>query len=143
MARALPIGIDGLGRARHFGVVVERAVFLTVLHRLFVSGSDPAAEKWRADYRIDGTEGLHLHHLYRAMAWLGEPLADQTGASGLAPRCRRDVVEEALFNRRRELVLPSSASCSWTPPACPSRARAAPNSAAAATRKTSGLTSTR
>ena len=92
-----------LAGQRQFAFADERAVFLTVLHHLFVSGSDRAAEKWRADYRIDGTEGLQLHHLYRAMAWLGEPLADQTGASGLAPRCRKDVVEEALFNRRRDL----------------------------------------
>src|ERR1700730_568307 len=81
----------------------ERAVFLTVLHRLFVSGSDRAAEKWRADYRIEGTEALQLHHLYRAMAWLGEPLADQAGASELTPRCRKDLVEEGLFARRRDL----------------------------------------
>ena len=74
-----------------------------MLHRLFVSGSDRAAEKWRADYRIDGTEGLQLHHLYRIMAWLGEPLADQSGASELAPRCRKDLVEEELFARRRDL----------------------------------------
>ena len=33
-----------------FGFAVERAVFLTVLHQLFVSGSDRAAEKWHADY---------------------------------------------------------------------------------------------
>jgi DDE family transposase len=92
-----------LAGQRQFAFAVERAVFLTVLHRLFVSGSDRAAEKWRADYRIDGTEGLQLHHLYRAMAWLGEPLADQAGASELAPRCRKDVVEEALFARRRDL----------------------------------------
>jgi hypothetical protein len=74
-----------------------------VLHRLFVSGSDRAAEKWRADYRIEGTEALQLHHLYRAMAWLGEPLADQAGASELTPRCRKDLVEEGLFARRRDL----------------------------------------
>jgi hypothetical protein len=92
-----------LAGQRQFALAVERAVFLTVLHRLFVSGSDRAAEKWRADYRIDGTEGLQLHHLYRAMAWLGEPLADQIGASGVAPRCRKDLVEEALFARRRDL----------------------------------------
>jgi Transposase DDE domain len=92
-----------LAGQRQFAFAAERAVFLTVLHRLFVSGSDRAAEKWRADYRIDGTEGLQLHHLYRAMAWLGEPLADQSGASALAPRCRKDVVEEALFARRRDL----------------------------------------
>src|SRR6516165_9752500 len=92
--------LTALAGQRQFAFAVERAVFLTVLHRLFVSGSDRAAEKWRADHRIDGTEGLQLHHLYRAMAWLGEPLADQKGASGLAPRCRKDLVEEELFTRR-------------------------------------------
>ena len=95
--------LDELAAQRQFGFAAERAVFLTVLHRLFVSGSDRAAEKWRADYRIDGTEELQLHHLYRAMAWLGEPLADQAEAGGLAPRCRKDLVEEALFARRRDL----------------------------------------
>jgi len=92
-----------LAEQRQFAFAAERAVFLTVLHRLFVSGSDRAAEKWRADYRIEGTEGLQLHHLYRAMAWLGEPLPDQSGAGELAPRCRKDIVEEALFARRRDL----------------------------------------
>src|SRR5213592_4227474 len=37
------------------------------------------------------------------MAWLGEPLADQAGASELTPRCRKDLVEEGLFARRRDL----------------------------------------
>jgi transposase, IS5 family len=32
----------------------------------------------------------HVCALYRAMAWLGEPLADQAGASELTPRCRKD-----------------------------------------------------
>ena len=57
----------------------------------------------RRELRIDGTEALQLHHLYRAMAWLGEPLADQTAASALTPRCRKDRVEEELFARRRDL----------------------------------------
>ena len=96
--------LEELAAQRQFEFAAERATFLTVLHRLFVSGSDRAAEKWRADYRIEGTEGLRLHHLYRAMAWLGEPLTDQGGASELAPRCRKDVVEEELFARRRDLV---------------------------------------
>src|SRR5271170_6108485 len=69
--------LEELAAQRQFEFAAERATFLTVLHRLFVSGSDRAAEKWRADYRIEGTEALQLHHLYRAMAWLGEPLADQ------------------------------------------------------------------
>src|SRR3954451_18961780 len=37
-------------------------------------GSDLAADRWRDDYRIGGCEDLDLHHLYRAMAWLGEAL---------------------------------------------------------------------
>jgi len=28
-----------------------------------------------ADYQIAGIEELQLHHLYRAMAWLGEEIA--------------------------------------------------------------------
>src|SRR6516164_4205995 len=95
--------LEELAAGRQFEFAAERAVFLTVLHRLFVSGSDRAAEKWRADYRIEGAEALQLHHLYRAMAWLGEPLADQAGASELTPRCRKDLVEEGLFARRRDL----------------------------------------
>jgi len=39
---------------RGFEFAVERAVFASVLHRLFVSGSDRSCEKWMADYRIAG-----------------------------------------------------------------------------------------
>ena len=66
--------IEQLLDGRRFEFDVERAVFLTVLHRLFAPGSDRAADKWRADYQIDGCELLQLYHLYRAMAWLGEEL---------------------------------------------------------------------
>jgi hypothetical protein len=76
------------------------------LHRLFVSGSDRAADRWREDYAIAGVEGLDLHHLYRAMAWLGEELAEkeQDGRTPFAPRCLKDVVEERLFAHRRDLL---------------------------------------
>ena len=87
---------------RRYEFDVERAIYLTVLHRLFVSGSDRAAERWREDYRLAGTEGLELHHLYRAMAFLGEPLADEPTVLG-SPRCVKDRVEEALFESRRDL----------------------------------------
>jgi Transposase DDE domain len=85
---------------RGFEFAVERAVFASVLHRLFVSGSDRSCEKWMADYRIAGIEELHLHHFYRAMAWLGEEIAP---AGALAPRCIKDLIEERLFERRRDL----------------------------------------
>src|SRR5579863_10367172 len=97
--------IDKLAGGRKHGFALERAVFLTVLHRLFAGGSDRAADRWREDYRIDGVEGLELHHLYRAMAWLGEelPAAEQDGRTPFAPRCLKDVVEERLFAHRRDL----------------------------------------
>jgi hypothetical protein len=92
---------------RKFGFAVERAIFLTVLHRLMGTGgrSDRAAEKWREDYLIPGVEELELQHLYRAMAWLGEELdsCQQAGATPFAPRCTKDQIEEALFARRRDL----------------------------------------
>src|SRR5271165_380158 len=98
--------IERLARARNHDFSLERAAFLTVLHRLFCGGSDRAADRWREDYRIEGVEGLELHHLYRAMAWLGEELAEdqQDGATPFAPRCVKDVLEEELFGRRRDLL---------------------------------------
>ena len=87
---------------RGFEFAVERAVFASVLHRLFVSGSDRSCEKWMSDYRIEGIDGLQLHHLYRAMAWLGEEIAP-AAAGALAPRCIKDLIEERLFERRHDL----------------------------------------
>jgi transposase len=94
--------IEDLLANRKFEFPVERAVFLTVLHRIMDPGSDRAAEKWRAAYSIGGMDAIDLHHLYRAMAWLGEQLADQQG-SGLVPRTNKDLIEEHLFAKRRNL----------------------------------------
>src|ERR1035441_5631394 len=46
--------VSSLVASRKFGFSVERALFLTVLHRLFISGSDRFCEKWRRDYLISG-----------------------------------------------------------------------------------------
>ena len=100
------IGIDSIVSSlvteRKFGISVERALFLTVLHRLFVSGSDRGCEKWRRNYRIDGAEDIALHQLYRAMAFLGEEISDQKDRTH-APRCTKDVIEEQMFDRRKSL----------------------------------------
>jgi transposase len=88
---------------RKFEFDVERAVFLTTLHRLFVSGSDRFCQRWHRDYRIEGVESLCLHHLYRAMAFLGEELCDQRDATVFSPRCTKDLIEEELFLARRDL----------------------------------------
>src|SRR5215216_4007949 len=97
--------IEDLLSGRGFEFAVERAVFATVLHRIMVSGSDRACEKWLVDYDIPGVDGLALHHFYRAMAWLGEELPDnqQGGATPFVPRTIKDLIEEQRFARRRDL----------------------------------------
>jgi hypothetical protein len=97
--------LDELLAERGFEFAVERAVFAAVLHRLFVSGSDRACEKWIEDYVIPGAADLALHHFYRAMAWLGEELGEdeQGGRTPFAPRTTKDLIEERLFERRRDL----------------------------------------
>lgn len=97
--------VAALAAQRKHGFDLERAVFLTVLHRLCGGGSDRAAERWRDDCHIEGTDGLDLHHLYRAMSWLGEelPKAQQDGRTPFALRCTKDLVEERLFALRRDL----------------------------------------
>lgn len=97
--------LTSLLKGRRFEFSVERAIFLTVLHRLFAPGSDRAAEKWKDDYTIEGVADLELHHLYRAMAWLGEvlPSTQQDGATPFSPRTNKDLIEEALFALRRDL----------------------------------------
>jgi len=97
--------LEQLLAPRHFAFAVERAVFLTVLHRLLQPGSDRAADKWKHDYLLDGAADLDLHHLYRAMAWLGEtlPAEQQRGSTRLVPLCTKDRIEEGIFQRRRDL----------------------------------------
>jgi transposase len=97
--------INRLLANRHFEFPVERAVFLTVLHRLCATGSDRACMAWKCDYLIEGIDEIELHHLYRAMAWIGDTLPDsqQKVSSKLVPRCTKDLIEEQLFERHRDL----------------------------------------
>ena len=86
------LGIDRvLGEAlegRKYAFDVERAVFASVLHRLFESGSDRQAVRFLRDVSVPGSDSLELHHLYRAMRFLGED---------------KDQIEEKLFARNRDL----------------------------------------
>lgn len=95
----------GLSKGRKFQFELERAVFTTVLHRMMDPGSDRACEKWKEGYEGRGAERPELQHFYRAMGWLGEPLAkeEQEEFSSFAPRCIKDQVEERLFGGRRDL----------------------------------------
>jgi hypothetical protein len=80
--------LHGLLKNRQFEFPVERAIYLTVLHRLFESGSDRSAERWKRDICLADGESLQLHHLYRAMRWLGEI---------------KDSIEESLYLNHRDL----------------------------------------
>ena len=130
--------IASFARKRGYRFALERAVFLTVLHRLMQSGSDLAADRWREDYRIAGSDDLDLHHLYRAMAWLGEelPAEQQDAATKFAPRCTKDLIEEELFARRRDLF--SRLDLVFLQLPCTSRGAVARRSGKTASARTTG-----
>src|SRR4030042_1994909 len=48
-------------------------------------------------------EGLWMHHVYRAMSFLGEEIEDQRGATPFALRRTKDLIEEGMFFERRDL----------------------------------------
>lgn len=95
--------ISRLLAERKFEFDVERAIFLTVLHRLMAPGSDRHCDRWKRDYLIPGTEGLDLHHLYRAMSFLGESIRDDIQDSVLGPRRNKDLIEEMMFQHNKDL----------------------------------------
>jgi len=88
---------------RKFEFDVERAIFITVLHRLMISGSDRNCDHWRQDYKITGSKDLSLHHFYRAMCFLGDEVSDQSKASPFTTRRNKDIIEEELFFSRRDI----------------------------------------
>jgi len=98
--------LESLLKDRAFSFSVERVIFTAVLHRLFSPGSDRAALKWMSAYKIDGfDEPIDLHHFYRTMGWLGEPLSKemQAGATPFVARSNKDLIEEGLFAFRKDL----------------------------------------
>ncbi|HEY2503628.1 MAG TPA: transposase [Mycobacterium sp.] len=88
--------LRGLLGERPFGFDVERAIYLTVLHRLMISGSDRHARNWHQRLRIPDAEALTLKQAYKAMAWLGEEAVDN--------RPMTEQVEEALYRHRQPLL---------------------------------------
>ena len=100
--------LGDLLKDRVFEFAVERAVFVATLHRIFVPGSDRNCASWMEDYDIPDTAGVDLHHFYRAMTWLGEEMEGKS-EEALAPRCVKDVIEERLFDKRRDLFADLSA----------------------------------
>ena len=87
--------LNGLLAARRFGFDVERAIYLTVIHRLMISGSDRHASRWQRSFCLPGVTELRLDQAYKAMAWLGEEIGEA--------RWMTDAVEEALYRQRQDL----------------------------------------
>ena len=87
--------VRSLLRERQFGFDAERAVWLAVLHRLMVSGSDRHASEWKRGFRVPGAEDLSLDQAYKAMAWLGE--VDDSGCS------TAEKIEKVLYRHRQPL----------------------------------------
>jgi hypothetical protein len=48
----IPEALQSTLKTRRYEFEVKRAIYLTVLHRLFASGSDRATDRWREDYLI-------------------------------------------------------------------------------------------
>jgi hypothetical protein len=81
LVRSIGLEPGGGGRRVRFARSSPHPPNLTVVHRLFASGSDRAAERWRQAYRLPGTQTLELHHL--------TPSPPACRAVALATRCAR------------------------------------------------------
>ncbi len=92
---------------RRFGFDIERTIYLTVLHRLMVCGSDRHASTWQQTIEIPGVEAVTLNHAYKAMAWLGERARKRgetiDGSDTGQPAHCTDAIEEALYQHRTSL----------------------------------------
>ena len=102
------IGLDrllaDLLRDRKFEFAVERAVFLTVLHRLVAPGSDRAAEKWKQDYSMPGPRRSRcIISTGPWPGWASRCRRHNSPRRARGPRTTKDLIEEELFLRRRDL----------------------------------------
>src|SRR5271165_450933 len=98
----------GLLKERAFEFPVERAVFVVALHRLFVSGSDRDCASWREDYDIPGAEGSTC--ITSTAPWPGSARNWRRSRPGRSRRAHvKDLIEERLFDRRRDLFTDLSA----------------------------------
>ena len=123
--------MEQVAGSRKHGFALERAVFLTVLHRLFVSGSDRAADRWREDYRIAGIDGL----------WRGSARSCRRRSRMAARRSHR--AASRIWWRSGCSRIGATCSraltwCSWTLPVSTSKAPAARRWVATATARIIG-----
>jgi hypothetical protein len=58
---------------------------------------------WHRDYIIKGVDDIDLHHIYRAIEFLGDEIKDQQDKTPFSPRCIKDLLEENLCYEHRDL----------------------------------------
>ena len=90
--------LDGRG----FGFAVERAVFVSVLHRLFVSARTGRARSGRPTTRSTGSRGCGFTSCIGRWPGSGRSWRRRRKAR-LRRAAVKDAVEERLFERRRDL----------------------------------------
>jgi hypothetical protein len=83
--------------------------------RLVNPDSDRAGIKWLETNQFNGSDDIQLHHLYRAMKWIGEFQDEEAGCltsevndtksakRASCVRCNKDLLEEEIFSKRRDL----------------------------------------
>ena len=125
-------------RGRKFAFPVERAIFLTVLHRLFAQGSDRAADKCLPGVRQgSATIASRARTSYRCTTSIAPP--------GTAWRRWRGWVARKRRSRNRSSLRRATSLLNWTwcfsiPRRYTSPARAAKRWGPTGTRKTTGRT---
>jgi len=81
------------------GFPVERAIYLTTLHRLTESGDICSPDQWRRNYSVSGIAKLNPSHLRAALVWMGEDAGRGLSLGNLM----KDRIEENLFHLRRQV----------------------------------------
>ena len=97
--------IQQLLKGRRFEFPIERAIFLTILHRPLDSAAIAPPISGRGATRSTDSRIFNSYHLYRAEGWLGDelPRTEPADKTPFAPRCNKDLIEEALFAQWRDL----------------------------------------
>ena len=121
--------IADLAGARGHKFALERAVFLTVLHRLFVSVSDQLRIAGVKTTRSPASRGSICTNLPGdGMAGRGAAgeRSNETSCTPFSPRCLKDVVEERVFGASARTCSHGSTWCSWIRPASTSSGAGGP-----------------
>lgn len=90
-------------KERKYEFNVERAVFISVLHRLLRTGSDLDCNTWHKNYEIEGAEELELQHFYRSMGFLGEKVGISQQEHPKFVRRIKDKIEELVYKKDLEI----------------------------------------